>query len=212
MVVDDSTIHRRYGTIGVVGRFKPLHHGGAAMLDGACERAEHVVIAIGSANRYDLRNPFTPDETRGMLDAYLSPRYRNYTIRTIDDYGHIPEFHDGQRWREEAKRAYHDCDAIVTGNPYVARLLADDFPIMQSSEFVEQNRRVFLSSTMVRQSMARGGNDWKRFVPDEVADYIETRGLARRFRQEFGLVTLASIPSYDGPEGYDEEVKHVQAR
>lgn len=212
MAVDDAAIHKRYRTIGIVGRFKPLHHGGAAMLDGACERAEHVVIAIGSANKYDMRNPFTVDETRGMIDAYLAPRHTNYTITSIDDYGHIPEFSDGGRWREAAKEIYRGCDVILTGNPYVARLLERDFRIVPSSEMVAPRRRVFLSSTMVRQSMAHGGDDWKRLVPEEVASYIEGHGLARRFRKEFGLATLASIPSYDGPEGYAAEVRHAQAR
>ena len=43
---------------------------------------------------------------------------------------------------------------------------------------------------MVRRRLARG-EGWQELVPPEVAGYIEAEGLDVRFRQEFGLATLA---------------------
>ena len=90
----------KLGRVGVIGRFKPLHNGGALMLDAICENADHVVIGLGSSNKYNLRNPFTGDESAGMIEAYLSPRFSNYELIHVPDFGHIQEFSDGKKWKE----------------------------------------------------------------------------------------------------------------
>lgn len=55
---------KKFRKLGAIGRFKPLHLGAAAMLEALCENAEEVVIGIGSSNKYNLRNPFTAEESR----------------------------------------------------------------------------------------------------------------------------------------------------
>ena len=66
------------GRVGFIGRFKPLHWGGARALDALCSQATHVMIGIGSANKHNARNPFSAEETQEMLDAYLRPRHSRH--------------------------------------------------------------------------------------------------------------------------------------
>ena len=54
----------------MVARWKPVHLGHAAVLRALCDRGEQALIGVGSANRYDARNPFTVAETREMLLRY----------------------------------------------------------------------------------------------------------------------------------------------
>ncbi len=199
------------GRVGVVGRFRPLHNGGAVMLEELCRQADEVVIGIGSANKYNVRNPFTPEETKGFIDAYLSPRFKNYTTRFIDDYGHIPDYQDGQEWRRHIKEMFGALDHFVTGNPYVAGLLRDDYDIVHPATIIPKARHLFLRATQVRIEMARGG-DWMRLVPPAVADYLEKNGLVDRFTREFGLATLAELAGDRHIRGETEDEERGHAR
>ncbi len=92
---------KRFNRVGMICRFKPLHKGGALMLEAACQSAEYVLIGIGSENKYDWRNPFTAQESKEMVDVYLSRRFSNYAVFFMQDSGHIPEYSDGQKWRKD---------------------------------------------------------------------------------------------------------------
>ena len=198
------------GRVGVIGRWKPFHNGGAAMLESLCEQAGHVVIGIGSCNKYNRRNPFTAEESQCMIDAYLSRRFSNYSFVYIPDYAHLPEFRDGQKWRGIMAASYDTLDGFVSGNDYVRDLLKDDYRIVHPVEFVPLEKRVRVKGTQVRIEMAKG-DAWKPLVPGEVAMYLENDGLVERFRREFGLETLAMLHDYVGPvhETLTEEFKHT---
>ncbi len=153
------------------------------MLHALCEEAEHALIGIGSANRYNARNPFTLDETTAMLDLVLAG-YDNYTLIPV------PDLDDGPRWRLMLRDLFGSLDAYVTANPYVAHLLIEDYSLIKPVALVAEAHRIAVDGAMVRREMAHGG-DWQALVPPEIAHYIQERRLDDRFRREFGLETLA---------------------
>jgi hypothetical protein len=53
--------------LAMIARWKPVHIGHAAVLEGLVASAESVIIGIGSSNRYNAKNPFTAAETADML-------------------------------------------------------------------------------------------------------------------------------------------------
>lgn len=185
-----STTSPPYNRLGCIARFKPLHLGSAAMLDGICSQADEIVIGIGSANKYNARNPWTAEESAEMIKAYLQPRYSHYSLVTVPDFAHIPEYADGQRWRKYVQEQFGSLDGFVTRNEYVKELLKDDYSIIETLAFVPPAKRVPIKGSLVRLEMARFGN-WPELVPTEVADYLGKNGLVERFRKEFGLETLA---------------------
>ncbi|MEK6816851.1 MAG: hypothetical protein AABY09_04515 [Nanoarchaeota archaeon] len=199
-----------YESLGVIGRFKPLHIGGELMLKAVCGNAERAVIGIGSCNKHNMRNPFTPEETKGMIDAVLAPKYSNYSIVFIPDFAHIPEFSDGQRWRKEIVGRFGTLDAFVSGDDYVSDLLKDDYRIIKPTELIRPEDYVFVRSTMVRVAMAKG-EDYSRMVSAQVSEYLERNGLVERFRKEFGLQTLTSLAddAKIGHENKEEEKFHT---
>ena len=95
-----------YNTIGLIGRFRPLHIGAAALLDGCFSRSEYVHIGIGSANVYDDRNPFTANEVENMIQLYLKekniPKER-YTVLKINDHFGKKTVEGKSAWVEEVK-------------------------------------------------------------------------------------------------------------
>jgi nicotinamide-nucleotide adenylyltransferase len=141
------------------------------------------MIGVGSSNRYDVRNPFTVDETTDMIRLVLAGR-DNYTVIPV------PDLNDGPRWREMVLELFGHLDLFVTANPYVASLMEGDFRLARPVELVAEDERVPIDGTMVRRAMARG-NGWCELVPAEVGEYIVDNGLDERFRREFGLQTLA---------------------
>lgn len=174
---------RRLGRLGMVARWKPVHLGHAAVLEALAEHADEVLIGIGSSNRYDIRNPFTPEESEAMIRRVLGGR-RGYTILPVPDLGH------GPRWRAMVTELFGPLDLFVTANGYVRDLMREVYRVIHPVTLVAPERRVPLDATAVRRAMAQG-EGWKEMVPPEVATWIEDQGLDRRFRREFGLATLA---------------------
>jgi nicotinamide-nucleotide adenylyltransferase len=202
---------KRFGRVGLIGRFKPLHNGNAIMLESVCGQAEHVIIGIGSSNRYNSRNPFTAEESREMVDLYLKPRFSNYEFLLLPDFGHIPSYDNGQEWRRHIVSNFGSLDCFVSGNAYVDELLGEDYAIVQPYELDVRCRSSELKASMVRLMMARDG-DWKSLVPDCVADYIAENRLDSRLRREFGEEIISG--SYEGwkIESADEEKINVVKR
>lgn len=205
---------KKYKRIGAIGRFKPFHLGAYTMLEAMCESAEHVVIGIGSAGpdyKYNLRNPFTPEETKEMIDAALSKKFSNYSFVEIPDFAHIPEYKDGEKWVQEITANYGILDGFVSGDNYVIDLLKQHYNIIHPSDMIPQEKWIYIRGSMVRAEMARGGDAWKAFVPKEAADYICRNKLDERFRKEFGLETLSTFADmrYMRPESSAQERAHT---
>ncbi len=172
------------GRVGMVARFKPLHNGHAVILETIGKKADEFLIGLGSANIYDHRNPWTADESRGMIDAFLSPRLTNYAfIEVIDLF-------DGPKWRLQILDRFGALDAFVTANDYVRTLLDNDYTILHPLAVIPPASRTPVTGTDVRYAMATSV-PWRPLVPPAVADYLTEKGLVERFRTEFGLETLA---------------------
>jgi len=169
--------------IGMVARWRPVHLGHLPVLHALCRRAETALIGIGSANRYDLRNPFTLDETIAMIRLVLA-EHHNYTLIPI------PDLDDGPRWRTMIANQFGPLDLFVTENPYVAKLMADTYPVVRPVVLINDDEKIPIDGAMVRRAMAQG-DGWRDLVPAVVADYLTTHHLDERFRREFGLQTLA---------------------
>ncbi|MBN1967192.1 MAG: hypothetical protein JW910_21240 [Anaerolineae bacterium] len=167
----------------MVARWQPVHKGHLPVLRALCRRADRALIGIGSANRYNLRSPFTLEETADTIRLALDG-IANYTLVPV------PDLDDGPRWRGMVIDLFGDLNLFVTENPYVASLLGDHYRIVRPVELVPPGERVPVDGSLVRRRMARG-EDWQALVPEAVVDYIVTRQLDERFRREFGLQTLA---------------------
>lgn len=172
-----------FSRIGIVARWRPVHRGHAPVLRALCDSASDALIGVGSSNRYDLRNPFTLEETADMIRLVLAGR-KNYMLIPV------PDLDDGPRWRKMVMELFGSLDLFVTDNPYVSSLLAEDYRVTRPVALVAEDDKTPIDGTMVRREMARG-NGWRNLVPKEIAHYIAARQLDERFRREFGLQTLA---------------------
>jgi bifunctional NMN adenylyltransferase/nudix hydrolase len=59
-----------------IGRFQPFHNGHLAVVERALERAEKILILIGSSDGpRTVKNPFTFEERRDMITSCLKEKY-----------------------------------------------------------------------------------------------------------------------------------------
>jgi nicotinamide mononucleotide adenylyltransferase len=210
---DMVTDHKpEYGLLGTIARFKPLHLGAAAMLDEMCSRANKVIIGIGSANKYNERNPFTAQETEGMLHAYLAPKYDNYNIVKIPDFAQDPAYANGDRWKEYMIDVFckqNAVDGFLCENDYVIQLLKNDMPIIRTLKFIPQEKQHHIRATQVRSAMALDQN-WQQYVPQEIAAYITNNHLDIRYKEEFGMKNIRSLQTTYSRESAIEESLHAK--
>lgn len=194
----------KLGKVGTIGRFKPLHNGAYLMLRTLCENAEEVRIGIGSANKYNLRNPFTADESEAIIREALQDEFSNFKVYKIPDFAHIAEYADGKKWRQNVREIFGELDLFVTANPYVNQLLREEYKILHPAELIPREKMIRLRATEIRVAIARY-DDWQNFVPEKVVSYLEKNGIVDRFREEFGLATLSDL-AFDNPGGEEDEI------
>ena len=98
----------------------------------------------------------------------------------------------------------------MTGNDWVAELLKKEYNIISPAELIQAEKRIELRATLVRIEMAKNG-DWQRYVPEEIAKYIQEKRLDERFRKEFSIETLAKAENkdYTKPEDAWAERMHT---
>lgn len=86
-----------------IGRFQPFHNGHKAVIDAALKQAKEVVVVVGSSfAARSIRNPFTFEERKAMIEAcYPQETYmaRALALRSILDEGSLqgdPEYRKAQ--------------------------------------------------------------------------------------------------------------------
>lgn len=70
---------KEYDALVFVGRMQPFHNGHKAVIDKALEKAQEVVVVLGSCFQpRSTKNPFTFEERKAMIDAVYGDQF-NYT-------------------------------------------------------------------------------------------------------------------------------------
>ncbi len=159
------------------GRFQPFHKGHLSVVLSFLERFDEVVIVIGSAQEaFTCRNPFTAGERMEMINRVLRsrgiPRDRYWLIP-------VPDIRMPPAWTSHVLAMVPRVDMVATGNPHVAYLYEWLGLPVERIKLYEPSR---YNGTFVRSLIAENG-DWRKLVPGEVAEYIESIDGIRRIRE-----------------------------
>lgn len=170
---------------GLIGRFKPLHNGAFYVMKYSVNNYDFVRIGVGGSNKpLSIHDPFTPQETKEMIELALKG-YDNFSVHLIPDYGHIPKYRDGQMWKKHVLKEMKDVDHFYSGNKYVADLLKDEFKIIDPIKVSNLD----VKGSLVRYKLALG-EDVSDLVPKPVLDYLKSNNLITRFRENYGEETI----------------------
>lgn len=158
------------------GRFNPPHRGHLAVVR-RLERRGRLVIAIGSAERRnERRNPFSGRERQTMFRSYL----REAGVRGV----RVVALRDGPSLSWAVRNLVRTCrpDVLFLSDEKspVARAVTDRVRVVPFA------RTGNVSSSRIRDLIARGDPGWKRLTGRSVARFIESSGGDRRIRRIYG--------------------------
>jgi nicotinamide-nucleotide adenylyltransferase len=145
------------------------------ILDGLA--VDEVVVVIGSAQEsHTLKNPFTAGERFEMILRALGeaglPREKFHIVP-------VPDIAMNHVWVRYLEMLLPKFEIVVSRNPLVARLFEEyGYRVERQPMF----RREEYSATKIRELMLSGG-EWRKYVPLDVAAYIEEIKGVERLRE-----------------------------
>jgi len=178
-------MNKEYDTLVFCGRFQPFHNGHKAVIDKALEKANEVVVVLGSSfQARSTKNPFTFEERKAMIDAVYGDQF-NYAgaqgnIKTprVKIVG-VPDYpYDDNAWVSSIQSAV---DNVKTGNKtglighskdsssYYLKI----FP--QWRNHVEVENIDGINATDIRNHIFGGENVevFKKYLPESVKNVIQ---------------------------------------
>lgn len=105
----------------IIGRFQPFHRGHLYLIKKALNHIESLIIAVGSANIYDEKNPFSFEDRKKFIMFSLKKHLllnRIKKIIPIDDY-----LDDDDYWLEQLKKKTGPFEVSFGNNNWVNGIL-----------------------------------------------------------------------------------------
>lgn len=148
-----------------IGRFQPFHNGHMKDIHDILKECEKIIICIGSAEESRTAiNPFTYNQRKDMIKLTLNTANipeKRYEIIAITD------INNNDLWVGHVEKYCHTFDIVYTGNSLVKKLFKNSGYTVKDIS-ISNN----LSSSMIRERMTLG-IEWKKYVPEPVANYLE---------------------------------------
>jgi nicotinamide-nucleotide adenylyltransferase len=159
-----------------VGRFQPFHLGHLEAIKYVLEKADELVIVIGSAQySHTIRDPFTAGERLVMIRKALNEAKIDLSRVWIVP---VPDLHLHMMWVSALKGYTPSFDAVFTNEPLTRRLFAEAGYKVFAVPYFE--RKVY-ASTLIREEMLRN-KSWEKLVPKSVAVFIRKIDGVNRLR------------------------------
>jgi nicotinamide-nucleotide adenylyltransferase len=160
-----------------IGRFQPLHKGHLKAIKYVLNKAEELVIVIGSAEKsHSLDNPFTAGERvmmiRLALDEMGIEPSKYYLIP-------IPDVNMHSIWVPQVISYLPRFDLVYSNDSLTSRLFTEFGIKVEKIPFF--NREIY-SATEVRKRILTGEN-WKVLLPPSVIVLIQKIGGIERLKE-----------------------------
>ena len=163
-----------------VGRFQPFHKGHLDIVKKILEENDHIILAIGSAEKnYVPENPLTAGERYHLIDETLRAEKipcENYSIipiRNINNYA---------LWVDHMNLYLPPYDTIDTGSQIVKACYEGS----QSNKQLIQIKRVLpISATKIREAITNStdtNSEWEALVPPHTAKLLKEMKIPQRLK------------------------------
>jgi nicotinamide-nucleotide adenylyltransferase len=157
-----------------LGRFQPYHNGHQQVIEKIAQEVDELIIAVGSAQwSHTLRDPFTAGERIMMITRALTGLTLTKYVLPIED------IERNSLYVSHIRTLTPSFDIVYSNNPLVVRLFKEAGVPVKSLPFVERDR---FWGTKIRELMI-AGDEWRRYVPDPVAEVIDEIDGITRLRQ-----------------------------
>lgn len=143
----------------IVGRFQPLHPGHIKLIEHAAEKVDILYIGIGSANKRDIKNPFSAFERELMLTWSLSKE----TLKKVKFFC-IDDVSDDEKWLEKLDKTVPKIDTIFSSDSTMTALFNVHLNFKGKVQEIPLEDREMLSGTNMRRMIANG-EDYLKHMP-----------------------------------------------
>lgn len=172
--------------IGVfLARMQPIHNAHLFMVNNACRECDKVVIILGSENKKDtLRNPFTIEARKRMLNSSLSREYTSkIEVYELPDWSKEDKIEDSKIW---GRYFYYNVVSRIKQKSFYLyysdgkEILDSWFQNTEVRKYI--NYRLFerssmfdgLSATKIRNAIENNNLDYiKKHCPKAVVDKFD---------------------------------------
>ena len=105
----------------VVGRFQPFHRGHLYLIKKALNHVESLIIAVGSSNVINEKNPFSFEERKKYIEFSLSKHKLLSRIKKIVPINDYPD--DDDYWLKQLKKKTRTFDVAFGNNEWVNEIM-----------------------------------------------------------------------------------------
>ncbi len=149
----------KYKTALLIGRFQPFHKGHLYLVKKALEKAEKLVVGIGSANMSDENNPIDYETRRKIIKAVF---YKEKIEERLEKIVPLDDFFNDKKWLNNVKRQVGKFDLVVGNNEWTNKILEKSGYKVKRYPYY---KRQLYEGWRIRR-LIRDGKSWEDRVPD----------------------------------------------
>jgi bifunctional NMN adenylyltransferase/nudix hydrolase len=189
-----------------IGRFQPFHNGHLAVVERALERANKILILIGSSDGpRTVKNPFTFEERRDMITSCLKDKYDGrFFFEPIMD-----EPYDDELWRYDVHHRvnqYCTLNDMITLVGYEKDHSSYYLKMFPQWKFIPVLQKHVMSATDIRYHLFNASskkyiNTYTDDVPEKIWKFLD------QFVKTDAFWNL--LPEFTYIDNYKEDWKHT---
>ncbi|TRZ53029.1 hypothetical protein D4R99_01610, partial [bacterium] len=149
----------------IVGRFQPFHKGHLFLIKKALEKANKIVIGIGSANISDVNNPIDFETRKKMIKAVF---YKEEIEEKLIKIVPLDDFFNDKKWLLNLKKQVGKFDLALGNNDWTNNILEKaGYKVMK----VNYYKRPLYEGWRIRK-LIRDKKKWENRVPKYIVSWL----------------------------------------
>ena len=149
----------------IVGRFQPFHKGHLFLIKKALEKADRIIIGIGSANILDVNNPIDFETRRKIIKAVF---YKENIEEKLAKIVPLDDFFDDQKWLFNLKKQVGEFDLALGHNEWTNNILEKaGHKVLR----VVYYKRSLYEGWRIRK-LIKEGKKWQDRVPKYIVSWL----------------------------------------
>ena len=149
----------------IVGRFQPFHKGHLFLIKKALEKANKIIIGIGSANISDENNPIDFETRKKIIKAVVyKEKFEDRLIKIVP----LDDFFDDKKWLINLKKQVGKFDLALGNNNWTNNILKKaGFKVLE----VDYYKREEYEGWRIRK-LIKEGKKWQDRVPKYIIQWF----------------------------------------
>ena len=155
----------KYPAALIVGRFQPFHKGHLFLIKKALEKADKIIIGIGSANIIDVNNPIDFEMRKKIIKAvFYKEKIEDKLIKIVP----LDDFFDDKKWLKNLEKQVGKFDPALGNNDWTNNILKKaGYKVLK----VDYYKRSLFEGWRIRK-LIKEGKKWQNRVPKYIVSWL----------------------------------------